>query len=336
MTADRTESLIREAFAAEADRAPDPRTVLAELARARPPRRRGMALVAAAVVVAVVTVAAVVMPKVLDRGAPPPAGGTGPAPAQDQNVLLVGLDTLKLADAIMLAHVDADGSATVLSLPRDTWVAVPGHGSQRLNAVYAEGGIDRLLDTVRGLTGVRPEHYAMVDMARFADVASAIGGVEVCLRRPTTDRLANVSFPAGPQVLSGSTALAFLRQRHGLDEGDLDRMVRQQAFLRSVIRKLRESPDTLGPVLDVVRGRATLDPGWDLLGLAEQLRASGSGQLTFGTIPLVEIDYRAPNGASAIRVDPAAVRTYVEARFGPGHPATGPQEPRGTERPCVD
>jgi LCP family protein required for cell wall assembly len=321
-----TEQLIREAFAAEADRAPDPRAVLAGLARARPGRRHGMTLLAAGVaVVAVVAiaVAAFVVPRALNRGAPVAGGGA----AEEQTVLLAGLDRSKYTDALMLAKVRTDGSTAVVSLPRDSWVEVPGHGKQRLNLVYLRYGLPVLLETVHRLTGVRADHYALMDMAGFGELADAVGGVPVCLRAATTDNRTGVSFPAGEQTVSGDKALAFLRQRIGLPNGDLDRMARQQAFLRSLAAVLRAHPDTLSAALEVVRARAELDPKWDLLGLAAQLRGPGAEKTRFATVPVAGelID---PKAGAILDLDPATVTEFVTATF---DTAAGPAS--GTPKP---
>lgn len=313
---DHTEQLIREAFTAEADRAPDPRAVLAGLARARPDRRHGMALLAAGVaVVAVVAiaVAAFVVPRALDRGAPAAGGG---AP-EEQTVLLAGLDRSKYTDALMLAKVRTDGSTAVVSLPRDSWVGVAGHGKQRLNLVYKQYGLPALLETVHRLTGVRADHYALMDMAGFGELADVVGGVPVCLRAATTDTRNGVSFPAGEQTVSGDKALAFLRQRHGVPNGDLDRMARQQAFLRSLAGMLRAHPDTLSAALAVVRARARLDPKWDVLGLAAQLRGPGAGRTRFATVPFAG-ELVAPEVGTVLDLDPATVSAFVASAFGVG------------------
>jgi LCP family protein required for cell wall assembly len=325
---DRTESLIRDAFAAEADRAPDPRTVLAGLARARPPRRRGMALVSAAVVVVVVAIAAVVVPRVLDRGVPP----AGPAPAEDQNVLLIGLDRSRYADAMMLAHLDADGTAAVVSLPRDTWVRSPASSVDRLNQVYAKDGIDALLTEVRTLTGVAVEHYALLDMAAFGDLATAVGGVPVCLKEATTDPTSGASFPAGRQTIEGARALAFVRQRHSLSNGDLDRVVRQQVFLDGLATRLRDTDPAA--VLAALGAHLRTDKDLDVLGLAAQLK--GVGDLRYATVPVAEESHHLPNGALVLRLDPAAVARFVAGMFsGPGGSGSaGGAAPAGGT-PCV-
>jgi LCP family protein required for cell wall assembly len=327
---DRTEQLIREAFAAEADRAPDPRAVLAGLAQARPRSRHGMTLLAAGiamVAVVAIAVAAFVLPRALDRGAPAAGGGA----AEEQTVLLAGLDRSRYTDAIMLARVRADGSTAVVSLPRDSYVDVPGHGKQRLNQVYVRYGLSALVQTVDRLTGVRTDHYALLDMAGFGELADVVGGVPVCLRAATTDNRTGVSFPAGEQTVSGDKALAFLRQRHGLPNGDLDRIARQQAFLRSLAGMLHAHPDTLSAALDVVRARARLDPKWDLLGLAAQLRGPGAGRTRFATVPFAG-ELVAPEVGTVLDLDPEAVSAFVASAFGSGSgagPSSATPDPGG-------
>lgn len=324
MIADRTEQLIREALDAEASRAPDPRAVLAGLAGGRARRRRAPLVVAAGVVV-VAVVAAVVVPKLLER-----TDSSAPAAAaSEQDVLLVGLDSIGYADSIVLTHLGKDGSVSAVSLPRDSWVNVPDLGMRKLNAVYAqarataieqgqdpavaqETGARALVSTVRDLTGAGVEHYAMVDMADFAALSEAVGGVEVCLRAPTEDPRTQASFPAGKQTISGPIALAFLRQRIGLPNGDFDRIVRLQAFLRSLTAKLLADEDGLTAALETFERAAHVDPELDLLGLADQLRDVRPDDVRVATVPIENSDLRTPEGASAVGLNPERVRTFVE------------------------
>jgi anionic cell wall polymer biosynthesis LytR-Cps2A-Psr (LCP) family protein len=120
---------------------------------------------------------------------------------------------------------------------------------------------------VESLTGVEVEHYVVVDMAGFDRISTAIGGVPVCLRQSTRDPLSGASFSAGQQAVSGATALAFVRQRRGLPNGDLDRIARLQAFLHSLASKVLTGPAltdvrALTTVLAAVRDNVHTDPGW--------------------------------------------------------------------------
>ncbi len=318
MTHDRTEQLIRDAFADQADRATGARDVLAALRGRR--RRPGLVLATAAVVVAVVAVAAFVVPEVFRRssGAGPAGAGEGQARVTATSVLVVGVDAAGHTDTVALTQVHGDGSVSLVSLPRDAWVA-SATGMSRLNQIHAAAGMDALRSAVGELTGVAPEHYVLVDMAAVAGLTDAVGGVPVCLRTAVSDPLSGAEFGPGPQVLHGGAALAFLRQRHDLPNGDLDRILRQQVFLRSWADRLRGAD--LPAVVAAVRGRVTTDEGLDLLGLAEAL-TSAKAVLT-GTIPIEDPVHDTPEGGSAVAVDPAAVREFV----GNLRPSGGPAGP---------
>lgn len=327
MTHDRTELLIRAALTEEADRRPDPARVLAQLEHRSAPSRRTPVLVAVAALVVVVAVAVVLVPRALHRGEPV----VGAAPAAEENVLLVGLDDIGYADSVVLGHFGRDGTASFASIPRDSYVDIPGVGKGKLNSAYAAGrqaalnqghdeaaadeaGARTLADTVGQLTGTHVDHYGIVPMASFGSLSSAVGGVPVCLRAAAHDPMSGASFPAGQQVVEGQSALAFLRQRHGLPKGDLDRVVRLQVFLRGLVDKalsgnLLTDAQRLASLLDIVRADVRTDPGWDLLAFAAQL--SGVHAVKTGTIPVADGELMIPGTGAVIGLDPAQVRAYV-------------------------
>lgn len=324
MSLDRTEQLIRDAFADEAARAVDAREVLAGVRRKRP-RRHGLVLAAAAVVVVVAAVAAFVVPEVFERSAPPAADRQTPARVE-KNVLVVGMAPGDLTDSIVLTRLRQDGSVDLVSLPRDTWVRVPGHDMNRLNSVYQAYGMESLLATVGELTGVAPEHHVMVDMAAIAPLTTALGGVEVCLRASTEDEFAGAAFPAGPQVVEGEAALAFLRQRRGLPNGAFDRDLRLLVFLRSLAGQLRNADEArLVAALGAVDGKVRTDADLDLLGFAVDLSRATS--MRVGVIPVADTAVETPDHGSVVSVDPDDVWQYVGATQGTA-PVTG-------DVPCV-
>ncbi|ROP36131.1 LCP family protein [Saccharothrix texasensis] len=331
MTDTRQEALIRDAIAAEAGQAVDHRTVLATLRGGRT-RRRPFALFAAAGLTVAAAVVAVVVPLTVDRGAAPPATDPAAPPVTTtaRTVLLVGLDGSANTDSAMLARVGADGSVSAAALPRDVLVDIPGVGRGRLSSAYARAhaaaradgrdgdlaGAQSLVRTVEALTGVAVDHYAVVDVAAFGALSDAVGGVPVCLRRPVRDELSGVDLPAGPQSISGAQAPAFLRQREGLANGDLDRIVRQLAFLRSLAGELAEAgPAEIARLARVTATGVRVDPGLDVLELAGRLTPA----VRTAIIPLGdEVD---TDGGQARRVDPAAVRAFMAGFFADG--ATG-------------
>jgi LCP family protein required for cell wall assembly len=316
------EALIREAITAEADQAADYRSVLANLHGKRS-RRRPIALIAATALTVAAAVAAVVVPLSVDRTASTPPVQPA-APGNAQTVLLIGLDDSVNTDSIVLARFDPEGSFSAVSLPRDSWVDIPGVGMGKLNSAYvqahtaaqAEGrdgdaaGAEALVRTVEALTGVEIDHYAAVDMADFAALSDAVGGVEVCLNAATRDAYSGADLPAGRQTLSGDRALAFLRQRMGLTRGELDRVVRQQAFLHGLVAKLKGEegdPAKLARLVGAARVHVRTDPGWDLLDFAARL--TSDVPVRTATMPVGE-PVQAASGWY-LQVSPDLVRSFV-------------------------
>ncbi|CAL9530178.1 Polyisoprenyl-teichoic acid--peptidoglycan teichoic acid transferase TagU [Actinosynnema sp. ALI-1.44] len=340
------EMLIREAIAAEAAEAVDAREVMAQLHRRRARRRTGPLLAVAALTVTAAAVA-VVVPMTVSRDAAPSPGSSSTAttPLAPRNVLLVGLDEAAHADSVALARVTPSGVA-VVSLPRDSWVEVPGQGPERLTLVYtkahesggAQAGAQAVARTVEALTGVSVDHYAVVEMSAFAKLADAVGGVEVCVNGATKDVQTGAEFPAGRQVLSGDRALDFVRQRYGLRMGDLDRVRRQQAFLsglgaRLLDRSFLDDTAKVTGLLGVIRSSVRTDEGWDLLAFARGLTAGVPIRTT--TIPVLDEEH--PTAGRVMRPDPPAVREMIGTFFADrpaGSPGATPTPGGGPV--CVD
>ena len=229
------------------------------------------------------------------------------------SALNAGTDSGTNTDTMILVHLPADGSkASFVSLPRDSYVEIPGYGWEKLNAAYAygyantsddapeterqAGGAQLLVKTVSQLTGLKIDHYAEVDLLGFFELSSVVGGVEVNLCEPVDDRRwSGAFFPAGVQTISGADALKFVRQRHGLPRSDFDRIVRQQVFIAGVLRKML-SDDVLldlGKQRELVGAAAkalTVDQNLDLFQLAEQMQTVTAGNIQFQTIPYVGDD----------------------------------------------
>src|SRR5271168_58995 len=173
-------------------------------------------------------------------------------------------------NTLILVHVGADDKVVAFSIPRDDWVpfnGVPGYSHIKIKEAYGltkqyvaqklasqgassqkqletkgrEAGRAATLRAVRNLTGVPIDYFAEINLAGFYDLAQTLGGVEVCLNHGVYDSYSGADFPAGRQKLDAAQALAFVRQRHGLDNGDLDRTHRQQAFISSVMQELQAS-----------------------------------------------------------------------------------------------
>ncbi|MET8424245.1 LCP family protein [Nocardia sp. NPDC004860] len=265
-----------------------------------------------------------------------------------------GLNT----DTIVLIRVPNDGSsATAISIPRDSYVDIPGVGMGKINSAYGitkatteqklidkgtdpaeadrqstEAGRQALVKTVANLTGITVDHYAEVGLLGFVLLTDAVGGVEVCLNNPVDEPLSGADFPAGEQKLDGAHALSFVRQRHQLPRGDVDRIVRQQVYMAQLVHqvlsaKTLTSPSRLEDLSDAVGRTVVLDDGWDVLGFLHELQDLSGGQVKFETIPVKDLNGWTENGESVVRVDPAAVRKYVARAVGDDAPNEGGVDP---------
>ncbi|MHC1560611.1 LCP family protein [Actinomycetospora sp. C-140] len=236
---------------------------------------------------------------------------TRPSDSPSQTFLLVGTDTrspdpttggdatapdfvfgAQRSDVIMLATIDANGQhASVVSIPRDSWVDIPGRGMNKINAAYSFGGPPLLISTVEQLTRVHVDHFAVIDFAGFAQMTDAAGGIDVTLPAPTSN--AGVNFPAGPQHLNGAQALAYVRQRYGLPGGDFDRVRRQQNALRSLVTSTYrngtlQSPSGAYTLVDTITHYVGVDDSLsnvDLATTAFGLRDVSPASIDFLTVP---------------------------------------------------
>jgi LCP family protein required for cell wall assembly len=321
----------------------------------------------------------------------PPTEGKGPsAPApkdidgQDQNILIVGNDDranlsaaeikqLHVAesggsmatDTMMIVHVPADGSkATLISLPRDTWVHIPGHGFNRLNAAYVDGylaagnvsddakrtaGADLLIQTISNLTGLTINHYVQVSLLGFYDISNAIGGVTVNLCHAVNDTSAynhengltggsGLKLPKGKSTIKGVQALEFVRQRHFLPHGDLDRVRRQQYFLAAAFRKVA----SIGIIFELKDlGNALerdiyLDPTLDLLDLARQMENLSADNITGKTIPT---SYATIDGQDVLTINKHKVQQFIGRAIGtiaPNPHAHHKKQKAAIDSKCID
>jgi LCP family protein required for cell wall assembly len=229
------------------------------------------------------------------------AAGTTAAPI---TFLLVGSDTRAdiatgelpdaRSDAIMIARFTADSNhAQIISIPRDSWVDIPGHGKNKINAAYAFGGPTLLIRTVEQLTGVRIDHYAAIDFDGLIQVTDDLGGVDVTV--PETTSWGPYTVTAGVNHLDGDEARWYVGQRYGLPGGDIDRVKRQQNYLRAMFTKLFSqdvftSPGKLDSSLLAVTSAVAADDGLsngDLLSMAYSLRGLTPAGVTFFTAPVL-------------------------------------------------
>lgn len=236
-----------------------------------------------------------------------------PAPGRGTNWLLVGSDSRQglsaeqqqelatggdvgngRTDTILLVHVPQLWSSTpttMVSIPRDSYVPIPDHGKDKINAAFAIGGAPLLAQTVEQATGLRLDHYAEIGFGGFAALVDALGGVTVCPATPLHDPLAGIDLPAGCQELAGRNALGYVRTRD-TPRADLDRMVNQRQFVSALLHRAASPAVWLNPWrwYSVPRAAADAltvdrdDHVWDLARLAWALH----GSTTAMTVPIGE------------------------------------------------
>ncbi|MBL1073310.1 LCP family protein [Nocardia sp. 2] len=214
---------------------------------------------------------------------------TGLTEEQEQELATGGEVGSERTDTIILVHVPESGTPTLVSLPRDSYVSVPGNGKDKLNSSFALGGPQLLVQTVEGATGLRIDHYAQIGFGGFADIVNAVGGIEMCLDEPISDPLAGIDLPAGCQQLNGAEALGFVRTR-ATPRADLDRMLNQRKFLSALLQKAA-SPSTLAnpfrawPLLQGLTKALEVDEGCHVWNLASLGRALGGDPIAT-TVPI--------------------------------------------------
>ncbi|AMO88457.1 cell envelope-related function transcriptional attenuator common domain protein [Corynebacterium simulans] len=257
-------------------------------------------------------------------------------------------------DTIMIIRIPDDGSrATAVSIPRDTYVDDGEFGNTKINAVFAshktdkveeleqenaeaevegkkkphsakeieqqgvEAGRQGLISMVRSLTDIDIDHYAEVGLLGFVLLTDAVDGVDVCLNNDVKDVMSGADFKKGRQTLHGAQGLSFVRQRYELPRGDLDRIVRQQAYMASLVSKVLSSgtlanPNKLSKIADAIERSVVIDEGWDVMGLVTQLSGLAGGNVTFTTIPVTSIDGVGDYGESVVTIDKKEVHKFMD------------------------
>lgn len=252
-----------------------------------------------------------------------PEESTRPAAssAQDRGttVLLLGSDHRddrlraegERADSIMLAHIPEDGGEVyVMSILRDTWVDIPGHGRGKINSALDLGGPALMVETVEELFGIRVDQVVEADFAGFRGLTDALGGVTIDVPKDFVSWENEIPFEEGPMHMDGATALEFVRERHAFAGGDYDRVTNQRAYVEAVLEKLisaqtlsrpariQEAVAEISPYLEVSEG---LDAGW-IAGLAPDLAGLSASDIEMFTVPTEGIG-TSPDGQSVVLPD---------------------------------
>ena len=276
----------------------------------------------------------------LNRVGPMAASSVGNSPGR--TVLLVGSDSREglsadqevqlstgpgaeitgaRTDTIMLLHTPPLGGPSVLvSLPRDSYVAIPGHGSQKINAAFALGGPQLLEATVEQATSIHLDGYAETGLAGFAGMVDAVGGVTMCPSDAIDDPKAGLNIPAGCQTMDGATALGYARSRDSAVGGDLGRAQRQRELIGAIAKEAASpatllNPFTAYPLAKAGGGALSVDDGTGPLGLARfanAFRSVASGSAISLTVPVASAN-RSTNAGLVVDWDEVQSTTLFDA-----------------------
>ncbi len=260
---------------------------------------------------------------------PPAPSGPSPSvepseepPAEPINFLVLGSDSRssggnptdwqyggQRSDVMMLAQISGDRqSVNVMSIPRDSWVPIEGHGEAKINAAFSYGGAELAISTVQNLTGVTIDHFAIVDFISFEKLTDELGGV-------------SIETSNGAQRMNGDEALKFVRERYSLPRGDFDRVRRQQAWIKAILsevfnKDVLKSPTKVASLINIVLDYSAVDQGINfdyMAGLALEVKDLRPGSVQFLTAPYAGTG-RSPDGTqSIVRLDSAKLDALMEA-----------------------
>ena len=260
-----------------------------------------------------------------------------PAPGAGQNWLIAGSDSRdglttaqenefstghdvsgQRSDTIMVLHIPSNGGRPVLiSLPRDSYVQIPGYGWNKINAAYSFGGPKLLAETVQNATGLYINHYMGIGFGGFVNVVDDIGGVRMCIKYPLHDVASGLNIKAGCQTLSGGEALGYVRDRHDFADQDLQRVQDQRLFLHALLSKMTSPGVMLNPFASIpaasgVAGTVTVDQGASLYQLLQVAFALRNPEST--TVPIANANYLTPAGDAVQWNQSAALELFNDLR----------------------
>ncbi|ETK34852.1 LCP family protein [Microbispora sp. ATCC PTA-5024] len=235
--------------------------------------------------------------------------------AAQRRKLATGKAVGKRTDTMMLLHIPSSGRPTLVSLPRDSYVPIEGHGNDKLNAAYAFGGPKLLTKTVERVTGIRIDHYMEIGFGGFVGIVDAIGGVNICVKQDIKDHKAGINLKKGCQDMDGGTALGYVRTRATGAIPDYDRTQRQRQFFAAVVQKAASPGTLLNPFSSVplalsAADSVAVDPDTGLFDLLSVGLAMRGGPVTtavpVGSLPTI-------NGAAVVKWDTQKALRLFEA-----------------------
>lgn len=239
------------------------------------------------------------------------------------------------SDTMMVLHVDNErDTASIMSVPRDLWVNIPGYGENRINSAYTHGA-DVLVRTVGEALGLPINHYIEVDFTSFKAIVGALGGVDICFDAPTRDVHTGLWVPVpGCYTLDPLQSLAYARSRYfetyRVDDwkvdgrADLGRIERQQTFVQAAVTKAQQqmtaNPLRASELIDAAVASLRVDPGTDLVEAIDYLRPLASNGLVRYSLSVVPTEI-AGKSVLVLGADASAVLDYFAGRGEPPTPA---------------
>ena len=241
-----------------------------------------------------------------------------------QDQLHLGDEGADASDSLMVLHMGT-GKPVLISIPRDSYVPIPGHGSLKINAALAIGGPALLIQTVEAVTGLKIDHYMGIGFEGLASVVNTVGGVRMCLPTALQDADSGVNLKAGCQNLNGTDAIAFVRDRHSFATSDLQRIQDQRAFLSALLSKATSpgvylNPFVALPFASTAASAVADDKGtslYDLIQVAQALRAPETG-----TVPIANAAYETSDGEAVLWNQQQALELFNALKDGKTVPSS--------------
>ncbi|MFV0634893.1 LCP family protein [Demequina sp.] len=238
-------------------------------------------------------------------------------------------------DTIMVLHQPESGPTALISIPRDSYVAIPGHGQNKINAAFSWGGAPLLVETVEGLSGLTIDGYMEIGLGGVSGIVDALGGVELCYDADVSDWRSRMEWTAGCHVVGGEDALAFSRMRYSDPKGDIGRAERQRQVVAAVAQDALKPSTLLNPGKASAVANAGFDAftfsegtgAFDLARMALALRSGLGDQAVSGTPPIADMGYDVEGVGSTVLLDPDLIDQFwddIEAgAFEPGESVGG-------------